>query len=233
MRLFPIRRDSAGDPIRDRTRLPPQTDPGVKLRAGYDLQGAAERKVGMAAAAPIRVLGICGSLRRASFNRRVLRTALELAPDGMTIEEADISRIPLYNEDVYAKGFPAAVETIRRQIAAADALLFVTPEYNHSVPGVLKNAIDWASRPPNQPFARKPVAILGASGGTFGTARAQSHLRAICVHLDMHPVNKPQVLIGAAQSKFDENGVLADDSARGSIAAGLSALRDWTWKLKD
>src|SRR5690349_12482009 len=100
----------------------------------------------------IKVLGICGSLRHGSFNRAALREAIRLVPVGVTIEEADISQILLYNEDVYAKGFPAPVETLRRQIAAADALFFATPEYNHSIPGVLKNAIDWASRPPNQPF---------------------------------------------------------------------------------
>ncbi len=111
----------------------------------------------------IDVLAICGSLRTGSYNRAALRTAIELKPLGMTIETADISAFPLYNEDVRAQGFPPPVETLRRQIAAADALLFVTPEYNYSMPGVLKNAIDWASRPPNQPFAGKPVAIMGAA----------------------------------------------------------------------
>src|SRR6516225_6233458 len=160
------------------------------------------------------VLGICGSLRTGSYNRAVLRTAIELRPPGMTIEIADISAFPLYNEDVRAQGFPAPVETFRRQIKAADALLFVTPEYNYSMPGVLKNAIDWASRPPDQPFAGKPVAIIGASAGMGGTARAQYDLRRSCVFLDMHPVNRPEVLIGQAHTKFDAAGHLTDEAGR-------------------
>src|SRR6266436_1631171 len=140
----------------------------------------------MSDAKGINVLAICGSLRTGSYNRAALRTAIELKPPGMTIETADISTIPLYNEDVRAQGFPPPVETLRRQIAAADALLFVTSEYNYSMAGVLKNAIDWASRPPDQPFAGKPVAILGASMGGFGTARAQYHLRQTCVRLPRH-----------------------------------------------
>ena len=126
----------------------------------------------MSDAKGISVLAICGSLRAGSYNKAALRTAIELKPPGMTIETADIGSIPLYNEDVRALGFPPPVERLRAQIAAADALLFVTPEYNYSMPGVLKNAIDWASRPPDQPFAGKPVAIMGAGAGMAGTARA-------------------------------------------------------------
>src|SRR5207302_500805 len=124
----------------------------------------------MSDAKGINVLAICGSLRAGLYNRAALRTAIELRPPGMTIETADISAFPLYNEDVRAQGFPPPVETLRRQISAADALLFVTPEYNSSMSGVLKNAIDWASRPPDQPFAGKPVAIMGAAAGMAGSA---------------------------------------------------------------
>ncbi|HUC11630.1 MAG TPA: NADPH-dependent FMN reductase [Stellaceae bacterium] len=176
----------------------------------------------------ITVLGICGSLRTASFNMAALRTALELRPSGMTIEIADISTIPLYNEDVRAQGFPPAVETLRRQIKAADALLFACPEYNYSMSGVLKNAIDWASRPPDQPFAGKPAAIIGAAAGMAGSARAQGDLRRSCVFLDMHPINKPEVLIGQAQTKFDAAGRLTDELARGFIRDMLVALDSWT-----
>jgi chromate reductase len=176
----------------------------------------------------ISVLGICGSLRAASYNRAVLRTAIELKPPGMTIETADIGAIPLYNEDVRVQGFPPVVETLRRQIAAADALLFVSPEYNYSISGVLKNAIDWASRPPDQPFAGKPAAIMGAGAGMAGTARAQYDLRRCCVFLDMHPLNKPEVLIGQAQNKFDATGRLTDEVARGFIRDLLVALEGWT-----
>ena len=182
----------------------------------------------MSGAKGINVLAICGSLRAGSYNRAALRTAIELRPPGMTIETADISAFPLYNEDVRAQGFPPPVETLRRQIAAADALLFVTPEYNYSMPGVLKNAIDWASRPPDQPFAGKPVAIMGAAAGMAGSARAQYDLRRSCVFLDMHPLNKPEVLIGQAQTKFDTDGRLTDEVGRGLIRDLLVALEQWT-----
>lgn len=176
----------------------------------------------------ISVLAICGSLRAGSYNRAALRTAIELKPPGMAVEVADISAIPLYNEDVRANGFPPPVETLRRQIKAADALLFATPEYNYSMPGVLKNAIDWASRPPDQPFAGKPVAMLGASAGLGGTIRAQYDLRRSCVFLDMHPLNKPEVFIAQAQTKFDTEGRLIDETGRGLIRDLMTALEPWT-----
>ena len=182
----------------------------------------------MSEAKGINVLAICGSLRTGSYNRAALRTAIELRPPGMTIETGEISAFPLYNEDVRAQGFPPPVETLRRQIAAADALLFVTPEYNYSMSGVLKNAIDWASRPPDQPFAGKPVAIMGAAAGMAGSARAQYDLRRCCVFLDMHPLNKPEVLIGQAQTKFDAEGRFTDEVGRGLIRDMLVALEQWT-----
>src|SRR6266699_5744302 len=176
----------------------------------------------------ISVLGICGSLRKASYNMAALRTAIALKPAGMAVTVADISQIPPYNEDVRAEGFPATVETLRRQIAAADALLFACPEYNYSMSGVLKNALDWASRPPDQPFAGKPIAIIGAAAGMAGSARAQYDLRRSCVFLDMHPLNKPEVLIGQAQTKFDGEGRLTDEAGRGFIRDLLVALEQWT-----
>ena len=172
----------------------------------------------------IKVLGISGSLRSGS-NSAALQEAIGLVPPGMSIELADISGIPLYNEDVYALGFPPAVERFREQIRAADALLFATPEYNYSMAGVLKNAIDWASRPPEQPFSGKPAAILGASAGRFGTARAQYHLRQTLVFLDVHPLNKPEVMISSAQNAFDAQGRLLDDKARELIQQQLQALQ--------
>jgi len=126
----------------------------------------------------ITVLGICGSLRAGSYNKATLQTAIDMKPPGMTIETADIGSIPLYNEDVRALGFPPPVEKLRGQIAAADALLFVTPEYNYSIAGVLKNAIDWASRPPDQPFAGKPVAMMGRVPGW----PARHERNTICVN---------------------------------------------------
>src|SRR3954466_6401309 len=179
----------------------------------------------------IKVLGICGSLRKGSYNMAALRIAIAQKPSNMTIEVADISQIPPYNEDVRQQGFPPPVETLRRQIAAADALLFACPEYNYSMSGVLKNAIDWASRPPEQPFAGKPCAIIGAAAGMAGSARAQYDLRRSCVFLDMHPLNKPEVLIGQAQNKFDADGNLTDDAAKGFIRDLMQNLDRWAQQI--
>src|SRR6195256_4312024 len=184
-------------------------------------------EVRMSDAGSIKVLAICGSLRKASYNMAALRGAIAQKPAGMTVEVADISQIPLYNEDVRQQGFPPPVETLRRQIAAADALLFACPEYNYSMTGVLKNAIDWASRSPDQPFAGKPCAIIGAAAGMAGSARAQYDLRRSCVFLDMHPLNKPEVLIGQAQTKFDADGNLTDEAARGFIRDLMANLAGW------
>lgn len=180
----------------------------------------------------IKILGISGSLRKGSFNTAALHAAMALAPDGVTITEADISEIPLYNEDLHAQGRPPSVERFRQQIRDADAILFVTPEYNYSVPGVLKNAIDWASRPPEQPFAGKPAAIMGASPGGIGTARAQYHLRQIAVFLDLKVLNKPEVMIGGAADRFDSDGKLTHEPTREFLIKMLESLRDWTLKLK-
>ncbi len=180
---------------------------------------------------PVSILGICGSLRRGSYNMAALRTAIELRPPGVTVTVADIAQVPLYNEDVRAQGFPPPVETLRAQIKAADALLFACPEYNYSMSGVLKNAIDWASRPPDQPFAGKPAAIIGAAAGMAGSARAQGDLRRSMVFLDMHPLNKPEVLIGQAQTKFDTEGRLTDEVARNLIRDLMANLADWARRL--
>jgi chromate reductase len=148
---------------------------------------------------PIVLLGISGSLRKGSFNTALLRAATALAPEGMRVETTTISDIPPYNDDVRAQGLPEPVSRLRDAIRRADALLIVTPEYNYSLPGVLKNAIDWASRPPEQPFAGKPLGIMGASGGVGGTMRAQYDLRRVAVFLDMHPNNKPEVFVRNSQ----------------------------------
>lgn len=180
---------------------------------------------------PIRVVGISGSLRAGSYNTAALKAAIALAPEGMTIETAAIGDLPLYNDDVRAAGYPPEVQRFRDQLAAADAILFVTPEYNYSIPGVLKNAIDWASRPPSQALDNKPVAIMGASGGVLGTARAQYHLRQMLVFLNAFPLNKPEVMIGQASSKFDESGALTDETTAGFVRQLLEALRDWRDRL--
>jgi chromate reductase len=180
----------------------------------------------------LKVLGIAGSLRRGSFNAAALRAAQELAPAGMTIDIFDIAAIPLYNEDVKAQGFPPVVADLRARIKAADGLLLATPEYNYSTSGVLKNAIDWASRPPEQPFDGKPIALMGASGGALGTARAQYHLRQMFIFLNAHILNRPEVMIAAAPSKFDAAGKLTDQATRDFVGTMLTAFKAWIEKLR-
>jgi chromate reductase, NAD(P)H dehydrogenase (quinone) len=183
-------------------------------------------------AGTLRILGIAGSLRRGSFNAATLRTAQELAPAGLTIEVFDIAPIPLYNEDVRQVGFPAPVEDLRARITSADGLLIVTPEYNYSIPGVLKNAIDWASRPPEQPFDGKPIGVMGASVGTHGSSRAQYHLRQCFVFLNGMVMNRPEVMIPAAHTKFDADGKLTDQVTRDFITAHLAEFKAWVLRMK-
>ena len=186
----------------------------------------------MSEAGTVRILGIAGSLRRGSFNVATLRTAQELAPSGVTIDIFDIAPIPLYNEDVRQQGFPAPVEDLRARIKSADGLLIVTPEYNYSIPGVLKNAIDWASRPPDQPFDGKPIGVMGASAGTHGTSRAQYHLRQCFVFLNGVVMNRPEVMIPAAQNKFDADGKLTDQATRDFVVAHLAAFKAWVLRMR-
>ena len=173
---------------------------------------------------PCKVLGISGSLRAGSLNTALLRTAQEVAPDGVAIEIADLGDVPIYNEDVRQQGLPDSVVRLREGIVAADALLIATPEYNYSIPGVLKNAIDWASRPPDQPFDGKPVALMGTSPGRLGTARAQYHLRQCFVFLNAPVLNKPELMIGDAGTVFDDTGRMIDEANRGRVAKLLEAL---------
>ncbi len=184
------------------------------------------------APSPLKVLAISGSLRKASYNTAALRAAQELAPEGMTIEIASIADIPFYNADVQEQGFPGTVMALAEQIRAADAILIASPEYNYSTSGVLKNTIDWLSRVPQQPFAGKPVAMIGASMSLLGAARAQYHLRQAFVFLDALPVNKPEVFIAQAQNRFDAEGRLTDELTRGFIRQLLVSLAAWTLRLK-
>jgi chromate reductase len=185
------------------------------------------------AMADVKVLGFAGSLRKDSYNRAALRAAQELLPPGMTLEIFDLAAIPMFNGDIIRAGFPAPVLEFTERIAMADALLIVTPEYNYSIPGVLKNAIDWASRLPERPLKGKPLAMMGASSGYFGSSRAQYHLRQVCVLLDMRPVNNPEVFIPLASSKFDDAGKLTDTMSRDGISKLLQALQEWTVMLQD
>ena len=176
----------------------------------------------------LKVLGLCGSLREGLFNRAALDFAVENAPDAMTIETwSRLGELPPYNEDVREKGFPPAVEDLRRRLKEADGLLIVTPEYNYSVPGVLKNAIDWASRPPEQPFKGKPIALMSASVSLFGGARAHYHLRQSFVFLDGLVMNVPEVMIASAKERF-EGGKLTHEPTRTFISGDfLPAFADW------
>ncbi len=184
------------------------------------------------AQSPLEVIGISGSLRKASYNTAALRAAQEVAPEGMQIEIASIADIPFYDGDVQAHGFPRPVQELAQKIRTADALLIASPEYNYSTSGVLKNAIDWLSRVPEQPFAGKPVALMGASMSLTGAVRAQYHLRQMLVFLDALPVNKPEVFIAQAHQRFDENGALTDAPTREFIRKLLESLAVWTRRLQ-
>lgn len=174
----------------------------------------------------VKILGIAGSLRKGSFNRSALKAAQGLVPAGATLETLEIEGLPGFNQDE-EKNPPAKVTEMKARIRAADAILFVTPEYNYSLPGVLKNAIDWASRPyGDSAWKGKPAAIMGASVGVIGTARAQYHLRQTMVFLDMPVVNQPEVMIGGAADKFDKDGTLKDEKSKELIGKLLANLCD-------
>jgi chromate reductase len=180
----------------------------------------------------MRVLGIAGSLRKASFNRALLRAAQELAPKEMDITVFDLAPIPPYNEDVEKQGDPGPVAALKDAIRAADALLFASPEYNYGIPGVLKNAIDWASRPPGKsPLNGKPAAIMGASQGTGGTIRMQMALRQTFLFTETYALVKPEVLVARAQDKFDAEGRLTDEKTREFVGKLLAALVPWAQRF--
>lgn len=180
----------------------------------------------------IEVAAIVGSLRRQSHNRALLRTTILIQPETMHIYEVAIDQVPFFNEDLEREGDPPSVVELKRALAQADAVLILTPEYSYSISGVLKNALDWASRPPrDMPLSGKPLAIMGA-GGRVGTVRAQLHLRQIAVETNMLPLNKPQVHIARPSDKFDAEGRLIDATVRDEIQALLMALGDWTRRLR-
>lgn len=181
---------------------------------------------------PITILAIAGSLRKASYNRAALRVAQQLAPSDVKIDIFDLDGIPLFSQDAEAQ-VPARVTEFKAKIRAADAILIATPEYNYSIPGVLKNAIDWASRPyGDSVWEGKPVAIMGASPGRLGTARAQYHLRQCFVFLNMFPLNRPEVMISEADEHFDEQGNVTDKETKERIGKLVTALATWTRQLQ-
>ena len=180
----------------------------------------------------MNIIAILGSLRKASFNRMLLNAAIELAPPDMKIEIADISQFPVFNNDVEEAGPPEPVRKLQQQIRNADAVLFVTPEYNYSMSGAMKNAIDWASRPPKEnPFNGKPCAIMSASGGLLGGVRAQYHLRQSCVFVNLIPMNKPEVMLMKAMEKFDADGKLIDEPTRAILTVFMQSFKEWTIRI--
>lgn len=183
----------------------------------------------------LHVLSFAGSLRTNSFNRALLRAAQDLMPEDMSLSIFDLAHIPLYNQDLDQDGLrPPPVELFKQAIAGADALLITTPEYNHSMPGVLKNAIDWASRPAGRsPMSGKPAAMMGATGGLWGTIRAQDDLRNVLTATGVHVMlRRPEILVSQAAQKFDAQGRLTDETTRALIGQLLLGLRDWTLRLR-
>lgn len=184
---------------------------------------------------PIHILGIAGSLRRHSYNKRLLNFVPEVLPPATTFEIYDLAPLPFYNEDVEKAGIPASVQAFQARLAAADALLIATPEYNFSIPGVLKNALDWASRRQVDGSAAaingKPLAIMGG-GGRLGTVRAQLHLREMALHNNMHVLANPQVFVPKVWSVFDDEGRISDEGVRDQIAQLVDALVQWTRRLQ-
>jgi len=180
----------------------------------------------------IKILGFAGSLRKGSYNKALLRAAAEAVPQGAELEIFDLEGMPFFNQDTEHEPHQKRDE-FKERIRAADAILIVTPEYNYSIPGVLKNAIDCASRPPgDNAFEGKPVAIMGASTGMLGTGRAQYHLRQCFVFLNMFPLNRPEVIVTFAMEKVDQDGRIRDEKTRAKIKELLEALIAWTRRLK-
>ena len=183
---------------------------------------------------PFQVVGVAGSLRQRSYNRALLRAAQDLAPVALQIRIHELSEIPLFNEDVERAGIPSGVARLRQAVADADGFLVATPEYNHGVPGVMKNAFDWLSRPSRKSVLHgKPAAILGTSPGTTGTARAQSQLRQSFVFTNTPVLPQPEVLVGRAHEKFDSNGRLTDDTTQKFVVLFLEAFAAWIGRFAE
>lgn len=181
---------------------------------------------------PKKVLGFAGSLRKQSYNKWLMNAAQKLTPTGMEIEIFDLKDIPLYNQD-NELDMPASVEIFKQKIENADAILIATPEYNYSFPGVLKNAIDWASRPQGQnSFSGKPAAVMRTTYYSLGASRAIYQLRQTFVFLDLHVLNKPEIMMPFAGEKFDDKGELTDEFSRDKLREFLEAFSDWIDQLR-
>lgn len=173
------------------------------------------------------IVGLCGSLRAGSVNRMALRLAAQSMPEGMRLDVVDLRDVPMFDGDVLAQGFPAPVAALRERIRRADGVLIATPEYNFSIPGVLKNALDWVSRGEDQPFALKPVAVLSASAGPLGGARMQYDLRKVMLFMNAQVLAKPEVFIGGSAGKFDAAGECIDETTRRFVAEQMRSFGAW------
>ncbi len=181
----------------------------------------------------IKIIGFTGSLRKGSYNKSALLAAQKLAPEMAALEIFDVGVFPFFNEDLEPDNIPEAVKEFKEKLREADAILIATPEYNYSIPPVLKNALDWASRGADSPLSGKPVGIMSASPGYFGGARVQYHLRQVCVILNLLPLNRPEVFIPGAAEKFDANGDLTDERTRTGIKNLLEALVQKAAEIKN
>jgi chromate reductase len=182
--------------------------------------------------ADLKILGISGSLRKASYNTAALKTCAELMPAGMAMTYARLDDLPLFNQDVFDAGLPESAKRFRAEVAAADGLLIASPEYNFSLSAALKNAIDWGSRPPNQVFQDKPIAIFSASQGPMGGARVQYDLRRILGQLWGHVLPRPEVFIGSAAGKFDAQGKLTDETTRKFLGELMVGFKTWIIRMQ-
>jgi chromate reductase len=183
---------------------------------------------------PLQIVGVAGSLRQGSYNQALLRAVQELAPLTMRIRIHHLSGVPLFSEDVERAGIPHAVASLREAVAQADGLLIATPEYNHCVPGVMKNALDWLSRPPGKSVLNgKPSAIMGAAIGVLGTARAQTQVRQSFVFTNTPALLQPEVLVGRAHEKFDADGRLTDNATRKFLVLFLEEFAGWVGRLTE
>ena len=201
---------------------------GRNVRSEFDAEKLAA-ETGKTVVRPFRILGIAGSLREKSYNKLLLRAAAKLLPASTELEIFDLNEIPLYNQDVEAAGLPEAVKALKRKIQDADALLISTPEYNHSFPGVLKNAIDWASRPyGHNSFDGKPTAIISASPGAFGGIAAQDHLKQVLLAVNARLVTQPAVIVSSAHEKIDQDGNLLDPNTKQFLRQLLANLAHLT-----
>jgi chromate reductase len=180
----------------------------------------------------LNIVGLCGSLRAASYNRMLMRLAESLMPASMTLQVAEWRDVPVFDADVLAKGFPPSVAALRDQVRKADGILIVTPEYNFSIPGGLKNVIDWLSRGEDQPFAGKPVAILTASPGPVGGARVQYDLRKVMLFVNAMTLVKPEVFVANVAGKFNADGQCTDEATRKFVTAQMAAFETWIGAVK-